>query len=122
MLDITLGVGNIYISSYHSKAWELLLCFRGEANIQIGGDAGPTITITNGDLLLVPPGVAHKQLNEKNNFALLGSYPTTNFDGSIDTITGVPSDEERQRIANCYVPTHDPIFRLDIHHLCHMHL
>ena len=85
---------------YHTKAWELLLCIRGEASVQIGGASGPKVTISTGDLALIPPGVAHKQLNEKNGFALLGSYPTFGgFDGDIDTLTGCPTTE----VGNGYI-------------------
>ena len=97
----------------------MLICIRGEASVIIGGDSGPKVTISSGDLLLVPPGVAHKQLDEKDGFALLGSYPTTDFDGSIDTLTGIPTEEQRERIVRCHVPDHDPIFRLNIKQLCH---
>lgn len=103
---------------YHSKAWELLLCIRGEASVQFGGNSGPTVTVAMGDLVFVPPGLAHKQMNEKNGFALLGSYPTAGFDGSIDTLTGPPTKEQRERIAKCHVPERDPFFHLDIHKLC----
>ena len=63
---------------YHSKAWELLLCFSGEASVQFGGKLGPMVTVAKGDLVLVPPGLAHKQLDDKNGFSLLGSYPAFN--------------------------------------------
>ena len=94
----------------------MLICIRGEASVIIGGDSGPKVTISSGDLVLVPPGVAHKQLEEKDGFALLGSYPTTDFDGSIDTLTGLPTEEQMERIVRCHVPDHDPIFRLNIKH------
>ena len=103
---------------YHSKAWELLLCFSGEASVQFGGKLGPMVTVAKGDLVLVPPGLAHKQLDDKNGFSLLGSYPTFGFDGSIDTLTGRPTIEERERIVKCHVPERDPIFNLDLHELC----
>ena len=106
---------------YHSKAWELLLCIRGSAYVQVGGNEGPTVSVAEGDLMLIPPGMAHKQLDEKNGFSLLGSYPTKGFDdGSsmIDTITGSPTEKERARIAGCYVPERDPICGLDIRELC----
>jgi uncharacterized protein YjlB len=102
---------------YHTKAWELLLCIRGSASIQLGGDAGPTVKIDKGDLVLIPPGVAHKQLKEEGGFSLLGSYPTVGYDG-IDTCTSTPTDEERKRIQECYVPKTDPIFNLSIPDLC----
>jgi len=103
---------------YHSKAWESLLCIRGEALVQFGGGSGPTVKVADGDLVLIPPGLAHRQLDEKDGFALLGSYPKERFNGSIDTLTGPPTREERERMAECYVPERDPLFHLDILKLC----
>lgn len=103
---------------YHTKAWELLLCVSGRASIQVGGDGGPVVSVSRGDLMLVPPGVAHKQLDEGGGFALLGSYPREGFDGRIDTVRGVPTKEQRERIESCHVPDRDPIFGLDVRELC----
>jgi uncharacterized protein YjlB len=103
---------------YHSRAWELLLCVRGEANVQLGGECGPTIRIENGDLVLIPPGFAHKQLEASSGFTLLGSYPTQGWSGSIDALTGAPTQEERDNIAACPIPARDPVFGLNIGELC----
>ena len=103
---------------YHSKAWELLLCVRGEASVQLGGPTGPTVTISRGDSVLIPPGVAHKQLNTKGGFTLLGAYPTREFDGSVDTLTGSPTNGQRQSIIDCYMPSTEPITGLNVKELC----
>ncbi len=79
---------------YHTTAWEALFCVKGSAQIQasnplciilelsfdfltskVGGSSGPVLKVQKGDVLLVPPGVAHKQLDAINDFTLLGSYP-----------------------------------------------
>ena len=103
---------------YHSRAWELLLCVRGEASVQLGGSTGPTVSISRGDSVLIPPGVAHKQLNANGGFTLLGAYPTQDFDGSIDTLTGLPTSEQRDRIKACFVPLTEPITGLNVKDLC----
>ena len=102
---------------YHTKAWELLLCIRGLASIQLGGDSGPCIPISKGDLMLIPPGVAHKEIHQEGGFSLLGSYPTKEFDGRIDTCRGKATEDELERINTCYVPEMDPICNLSIHYL-----
>lgn len=102
---------------YHSKAWELLLCVEGQANVQVGGDKGPKVLIAQGDLVLVPPGLAHKQLDATKGFTLLGSYPKSGYSG-IDTLTGAPTADERHAIQTCPVPPSDPVFGLDILELC----
>jgi uncharacterized protein YjlB len=57
----------------HSVAWEALLCVKGRANVQFGGEGGPVLEASVGDLLIVPPGVAHKQLQAWDGFTLLVS-------------------------------------------------
>lgn len=99
---------------YHSKAWELLLCVRGEALVQLGGSTGPAVSISCGDSVLIPPGVAHKQLKADGSFTLLGAYPTQDFDGLIDTLTGLPTPEQRDTINACYVPLTEPITGLNV--------
>ena len=47
---------------YHSNAWEILVCVRGNANIKLGGPTGPIVPVNCGDVVLIPPGIAHKQL------------------------------------------------------------
>ncbi len=47
--------------------------------LKAGGPRGPTLEIEVGDTMLIPPGVAHKQLKASADFALLGSYPQGEF-------------------------------------------
>lgn len=93
---------------YHSTAWEALLCIKGEACIQFGGPLGPKLQASKGDLILIPPGVAHRQITARGGFTLLGSYP--NETPHADTVKGKPTPHERANIASCPVPTSDPIF------------
>jgi len=93
---------------YHSVSWEALLCIRGNAVVQVGGPQGPELEIIRGDLILIPPGVAHKQISERDNFALLGTYPVGS--PSVDTIKGKPSEKQLRNISECPIPPSDPIF------------
>ena len=100
---------------YHSTAWELLLGVEGHATIQLGGPDGPELLVQKGDLLLIPPGVAHKQLHATHDFALLGSYPTSGGSGSVvDTLRGAPTDQQRANIQACLAPASEPILQLDL--------
>lgn len=97
---------------YHSTAWELLLCVRGSARIQLGGPQGPTVEVEKGDTMLVPPGFAHKQLSEKDGFALLGAYPEPGI--HVDTLRGAPTQQQLQNIEQCHVPETDPILGIPL--------
>ena len=97
---------------YHSTAWEALLCVRGEAEVQFGGPTGPVLHPSAGDLLLVPPGVVHKQLSSGGGFTLLGAYP--DHDGcrtpEADTVRGPPTDRQAANIRKCPPPQSCPLF------------
>ena len=97
---------------YHSNAWELLLCTRGEAIIQMGGPTGPMVQVATGDLMLVPPGLAHKQILDSGGFTLLGSYPKDSELrlGPVDTLREAPTVQQRENIASCPLPPKDPFF------------
>ena len=91
---------------YHSSAWEALLCVRGEADVQFGGPQGPVLTTSEGDLVLIQPGVAHKQGRTADGFLLLGSYPTHEgcFTPDADTVRGAPTPQQAASIKACPAP------------------
>lgn len=98
---------------YHSTAWEALLCEAGEADVQWGGPSGPVVSIRRGDVALVPPGVAHKQLRSKGGFVLLGSYP--DHEGcrtpDADEVRACPgSESEQEQARRCPSPRLCPFF------------
>jgi uncharacterized protein YjlB len=92
---------------YHSNTWEALVCVAGRADVQLGGPSGPTAAVEKGDIVLIPPGVAHRQVQADGSFALLGSYPVETPD--FDTVKGKPTERQRRNIAECFVPQRDPI-------------
>ena len=100
---------------YHSNAWEVLVCMDGHAQVQVGGPSGPIVSIQQGDVTLIPPGVAHKQLDTVGNFALLGSYPKET--PHADTVRGVPTESQRHAIGQCFVPKTEPITQQPLHDL-----
>lgn len=94
---------------YHSTAHEVLGIARGTARIQLGGDGGVEIAMQAGDAIVIPAGVALKNLESSQDLIAVGSYPP----GQLwDVNTG--EDDERSRvetnIANLPLPITDPIF------------
>jgi len=93
---------------YHSTAHEVLGVYRGTAALQFGGDQGVTLTVHPGDVVVIPAGVAHKNLGQSPTFAVVGAYP----DGQHwDMNTGKPGERPRadQRIARVMLPREDPV-------------
>lgn len=99
---------------YHSTAWELLLCVKGEANVQLGGETGPKVVVKRGDVILIPPGFAHKQLSDSGGFTLLGAYPQTGCSGTVDTLRGEPMGQQRDNIDACIAPEKEPLTGISI--------
>jgi uncharacterized protein YjlB len=60
---------------YHSTAHEVLGVYQGEARVQFGGDKGPILPVESGDVVIIPAGVAHKNINSSQDFRVVGAYP-----------------------------------------------
>ena len=62
---------------YHSTAHEALGCYGGRAQVRLGGDneqVRKDIELTAGDCVLIPTGVAHKNMGQDSNFGVVGAY------------------------------------------------
>jgi uncharacterized protein YjlB len=93
---------------YHSTAHEVLGVYAGSARVQLGGDSGPVVTVSAGDVVVIPAGVAHKNLGASADFACVGAYP----DGTgPDLLRGKPGERPAadRRIARVAVPATDPV-------------
>jgi uncharacterized protein YjlB len=94
---------------YHSTAHEVLGIFRGRATVQFGGEQGPRLTVNGGDVVIIPAGVAHKNLGASRDFGVVGAYP---WDQRWDTCYGKPGERPRadHNIARVPLPYADPVY------------
>ncbi|MFD1140899.1 cupin domain-containing protein [Larkinella insperata] len=97
---------------FHSTTHEVLGVGKGRVKLHIGGQKGETLTVSEGDVLIIPAGVGHFALPQDDPYEIVGGYP----DGrSWDLLRG--SAEERMdalsRIAQLPLPQTDPIFGAD---------
>ncbi len=94
---------------YHSTAHEALVIVDGEATLQLGGEDGITLTVSAGDVLVLPAGTGHKRLSAGRDLLVVGAYPPGQ---DWDLCRGTP--EERPAVlANIQatpLPETDPIF------------
>ncbi len=60
---------------YHSTAHEVLGIFRGHATVQFGGEQGVVWSVGKGDVVIIPAGVAHKNVACSRDFCAVGAYP-----------------------------------------------
>ncbi len=97
---------------FHATAHEVLGVATGTVTVQLGGDEGPILELEPGDVVILPAGVAHKNIDSSDDFVVVGAYPP----GQIwDVNTG--GDDERARvdqsIGEVPLPTTDPIYGAD---------
>lgn len=60
---------------YRSITHEVLGVYRGKIKIQLGGPSGVVLTLREGDVVIIPAGVAHKNCGASTDFACIGAYP-----------------------------------------------
>ena len=93
---------------YHSTTHEVLGIYSGKTTLQLGGDNGIAITLEKGDVLVIPAGVAHKNLGKKDDVGCVGAYPGGR---DYDVNYGRPGERPRtdDNIAAVPLPATDPV-------------
>ena len=94
---------------YHSTAHEALGVYSGNARTQLGGPKGPEFEVQRGDVIVIPAGVAHKNLSSSRDFRVVGAYPAGQ---RYDMNYGKANERPRadRNIAGVALPELDPVF------------
>ena len=58
---------------YHSTAHEVMGIYTGAALLHLGGEGGEKVKVEAGDILVIPAGVGHKNL-DSDNLGIVGAY------------------------------------------------
>jgi uncharacterized protein YjlB len=97
------------VHHYHSTAHEVLGVCGGSARVVFGGEGGVVLEVRAGDVVVIPAGVAHRNLGEARGFAVVGAYPEGQ---RWDMNTGRPGERPAadDRIARVPLPAADPVF------------
>ena len=94
---------------YHSNTHEVLGFYKGTTTMQLGGDKGVRIVVNKGDVLIIPAGVAHRNLQGENDVSCVGAYPNgLQYDLKYGTAGERPHSDEN--IALVKLPVCDPVF------------
>ena len=94
---------------YHSTTHEVIGVAKGSATIQFGGERGVKQKITAGDVVIIPAGVAHKNLGASSDFAVVGGYPGgAEWDMNYGRPNERPASDEN--IARAAMPRNDPLY------------
>lgn len=97
---------------YHSTAHEVLGIFRGSVRAQFGGEKGPVLNASAGDVIIIPAGVAHKNISSSQDFRVVGAYP---IGQSWDMNYGKPEERPQadKNILEVSLPALDPVLGED---------
>ncbi len=94
---------------YHSNAHEVLGIYGGIAKVQLGGEGSLTTELGKGDVVVIPAGVAHRNMGSSGDFVCVGAYP-----GSSDYDMNYGKEGERpetdRNIDRVSLPERDPVY------------
>lgn len=94
---------------YHSTAHEVLGIYSGSVRVQFGGEDGLKVVAETGDVLILPAGLAHKNLWSSHDFRVVGAYPAgTGWDMNYGKEGERPAADEN--IALVPLPSSDPVY------------
>ncbi|HUR10890.1 MAG TPA: cupin domain-containing protein [Flavitalea sp.] len=97
---------------YHSTAHEVLAVLNGNIALELGGPNGLKFHLTAGDVIVLPAGVAHKNLENSKNFLCMGAYPKGQ---KYDLLYGKAGERPvaDKNIQQVPLPERDPLFGED---------
>jgi uncharacterized protein YjlB len=94
---------------YHSTTHEVLGIYCGDCHVSLGGDKGIQLFIAKGDVLLIPAGVAHKNVGSSTDFKCVGAYPDgREFDINLGKSGERPGTDKN--IRKVPLPKLDPLY------------
>jgi uncharacterized protein YjlB len=96
------------IHHYHSTAHEALGVYSGTVTVQLGGERGIVVDFRSGDVVVIPAGVAHRNVRSSRDFRVVGAYPAGQM---WDMCYGENKERPRtdQNIAHVPNPSSDPV-------------
>jgi uncharacterized protein YjlB len=97
------------VHHYHSITHEVLGIYSGNCNVMLGGDKGEQVLLEKGDVLIIPAGVAHKNVGQSADFKCVGAYPDgKDYDMNYGKSEERPTTDEH--IAAVAIPKTDPLY------------
>jgi uncharacterized protein YjlB len=93
---------------FHSIAHEVLGIASGTARVVFGGPGGREVTVRAGDVVVIPAGVAHRNVGQRHDLLVVGAYPGG---AECDILRGEPAeyDAALRAIHAVALPDTDPV-------------
>lgn len=94
---------------YHSNTHEVVGIIAGTVRVQFGGDHGISLQLDAGDVVIIPAGVAHKNLGSDENFKCVGAYPGGK---DYNILYGKAGERPKadETINSVHLPSTDPVY------------
>jgi uncharacterized protein YjlB len=98
---------------FHSNTHEALGVARGSARVLFGGPGGTVLSVTAGDVVVVPAGVGHCNQEQSADLLIVGAYPDNA--PRPDMHRGQPADHDRlaTNVGAVPMPMADPVGGVD---------
>jgi uncharacterized protein YjlB len=93
---------------FHTTAHEALGIARGAARVQFGGAKGQVLTVTAGDVVVLPAGTGHRKIESSSDLLVVGAYPA-NVPVDQKRAGAADLDAARSAIARVPIPPMDPV-------------
>ena len=101
---------------FHATTHEVLGIVRGEARMRFGGAGGRSVTLREGDAVVIPAGVGHRRESGSDDLLVVGAYP-----GSFQFDMSTSQEDHAKALAalrRVPLPVEDPVYGPD-GPLCH---
>lgn len=95
---------------FHATAHEVLGIVRGTVRVRFGGEGGVEAEVSAGDVVVIPAGVAHRNLGASRDLMVIGAYPGGQHP---DRNTGTPDARDLGTVARVALPQQDPVYGAD---------